>query len=407
MREIQFVQIAAGILLLSVLSILWFLINIVLSLRASAKCLSEAASGNVNSRMLHINGNTEMDIMKRSINRLLDVTEAFLKESEASLKAISRKEYYRKIIETGMPGIYGKSAAGISLVMDLIKDKEMAFERDLKDMTNKFDANITAFLGELATSSAGLKTIADDLSMLSGTNLDQSRGLSQASDVSSSSVGVVVSTTEELSASIREINSQVTRASNVSKEAVQKSDEASKAIASLQEGAHKIGDIVGFIGDIANQTNLLALNATIEAARAGDAGKGFAVVASEVKALATKTSAATTEISEHVSILVGATQTAVTVIGDIGSIIGLMNESTGSISAAMEEQEAAVNKILSSMQNAASSVRQTQEAAICVNETALVNNDKAKLLDTAAHELAVKSETIAGELDVFLSSIGK
>ncbi|MEK7802132.1 MAG: hypothetical protein AAB276_06735, partial [Pseudomonadota bacterium] len=174
--QIQTVQIAAGVFVLAALAIVWLLLSILSSLQATTKCLAEAASGDVNSRMLHINGNTEIDRMKGSVNRLLDVTEVFLKESEASLKAISRKAYYRKIIETGMPGIYGKSAAGISLVMDLIKDKEMAFERDLKDMTNKFDANITAFLGELATSSSGLKTIADDLSMLSGTSLDQSRG---------------------------------------------------------------------------------------------------------------------------------------------------------------------------------------------------------------------------------------
>lgn len=314
-KKILFV--ATGIAGLICLYLCIFLIGLTRSISHAAKCLDIAAKGDVNARILNISGNNEMDHLKHSVNRVLDVIEAFLKESEASIRSTSKGHYHRQFITTGMPGIFGKAAAAITDIMVLMRQREVEYEQGLKVMTDNFDKNITSFLSDLTSSAEVLHKISSDLTSLSGVSNDQSRELSRASDVSSSSVGIVVSTTEELSASIREINTQVVRATGVSDEAVSKSQEASTAIGILQNGANKIGEIVHFIGDIAEQTNLLALNATIEAARAGEAGKGFAVVASEVKQLATKTAGATTEISVHVAELLRAIEQTVSVIGGI------------------------------------------------------------------------------------------
>lgn len=60
----------------------------------------------------------------------------------------------------------------------------------------------------------------------------------------------------------------------------------SKTIDQLAQEANGISKITHTISEIAEQTNLLSLNASIEAARAGEQGKGFAVVAQEVRKLA-------------------------------------------------------------------------------------------------------------------------
>jgi methyl-accepting chemotaxis protein len=383
----------------------WFLIGLVWSLISASKCLDTAAKGDLNHRMLHINGTNELDKLKLNINKLLDVTEAFLKEADASMAAASRKAYYRNIIITGMPGLFGAVAKRVGDTMAAMKETDESFEKSLRGMTDKFDKNITAFISELSESSSVLGGIATDLTNLSVTSLEQSSDLSNASSVSTSSVNVVVSTTEELSSSIQEINFQINKASNVSKEAVVKSQDANLAIVAFQEGAQKIGDIIGFIDNIASQTNLLALNATIEAARAGDAGKGFAVVASEVKELANKTSEATSQISAQVSELLLSIDSTVQVIKEIGGIIAGIDESSGSISSAMEEQGAAVAEILRNMQNAAESAQQTSGATAAVANTAKLTDNMAHTLSNAAENLSKKSEVIAGELDVFLSNL--
>jgi len=104
---------------------------------------------------------------------------------------------------------------------------------------------------------------------------------------------------------------------------------------------------------IAQQTNLLALNATIEAARAGEAGKGFAVVANEVKELAKQTAKSSGDIGRKIAAIQSDTKGAVEAIGTIAGVIHQINDISGTIATAVEEQSATTNEMKRNVDEAA------------------------------------------------------
>jgi len=103
------------------------------------------------------------------------------------------------------------------------------------------------------------------------------------------------------------ISALVDKATTIVSATADASKKTDVSVEMLTVATKRIGQMAGFIKQIASQTNMLSLNATIEAARAGDAGKGFAVVANEVKNLATQTAKATADITGQIDEVQSAT----------------------------------------------------------------------------------------------------
>jgi len=257
-----------------------------------------ASHGDLESRIVGLDPNSEFSRLAHAINHLLDMSDAFVREAAAAMENCSHDRFHRPILLRGMHGSYRQSATTINRA-----------GRKMRESSDQI-----AFVGRLAGETAA-------------------------------SVSTVAAACEELNSTSGEISKQATESEHISQDAVKVVAQAEQAVQQLSEATRKVDSIITLVNKIAGQTNLLALNATIEAARAGEAGRGFAVVATEVKDLSRNTAKATDEISQQVERMHATVKGVTDFIQSINATVARVSNSAGAISLAVSEQVTATADI--------------------------------------------------------------
>ena len=228
--------------------------------------------------------------LHHAVNRVLDVSDAFVRESSASLTSAAEGRFHRRLLLTGLRGAFRRSAGDINAARGAMKEaagRVAEAQTSRLRLADEFESVVLAMSEQVATASTEMSASASGL------------------------MAAASATSAEVSA-------------------------ARETITSLTRSSAEIKEIIAMIDAVAAQTRLLALNATIEAARAGEAGKGFAVVASEVKDLADQTGRATDRVTAQVEQIRQVSEDVAAIMGTVGTTVTEMNGLVDGIAAAVD-----------------------------------------------------------------------
>ncbi len=259
---------------------------------------------------------------------------------------------------------------------------------------------------QVAGASEELNSTSQQITANSEETSAQADVVSKAAQAVSQNLQTVATGAEEMGASIKEIAKNATEAAKVATSAVKVAETATTTVSKLGDSSTEIGQVIKVITSIAQQTNLLALNATIEAARAGEAGKGFAVVANEVKELAKETARATEDISRKIEAIQTDTKAAVEAIASISGVINQINEISGTIATAVEEQNATTNEMARNVSEAAQGSGEITSNIAGVAEAAQSTTRGASDTQKASKQLVETSAQLRRLVEQFRLSVG-
>ncbi|MWV46454.1 HAMP domain-containing protein [Paenibacillus sp. HJL G12] len=189
--------------------------------------------------------------------------------------------------------------------------------------------------------------------------------------------------------------------------------ELAQTIQQLTSHSHEIKNVLDIISDIAKETHLLALNAAIEAARAGEEGRGFAIVADSVRKLAGRSASSVERIEGMILRTLDMMETAGTSMEQTALQIVQGSELISSAGTSFSEIEHSASLIAEQSEYISASVHKLSESSAqlvssiqTIVDVANQNNDSAQTMSAASQQQLAAMEEVDSSAH-FLSTLSE
>jgi methyl-accepting chemotaxis protein len=272
-------------------------------------------------------------------------------------------------------------------------------EKAIEDLRGSVELSLAA----LSRSGDAMESLAKDLLVVADETVTAAAQSDLASQQTADHVLAVASGTEQLSRAIDSAAGNARSAMQVVNQTRERVEATDADVGRLSETVNDIGNIAHLIQSIAEQTNLLALNATIEAARAGEAGRGFSVVANEVKALATQTAEATTEISTKVGSIRSSAASTISAVQVLKTLVSELATFADSLDCLLAEQKLATREIADNIHEAARGSGDAARHVAAVGATIQTTSNVAETLGQNAIELRRNARSVTDMIEAFMA----
>ncbi|WER50114.1 methyl-accepting chemotaxis protein [Cupriavidus sp. WKF15] len=286
--------------------------------------------------------------------------------------------------------------------------------QDVEEGFNQMTGELTSLVGQAQRSAIQVTTSVNEIAATAR----QQQATATETAATTTQIGA---TSREISATARDLVRTINEVSNAAEQAaglagtgqvglsrmeatmqhvMDAAGSVNAKLATLNERAGNINQVVTTIAKVADQTNLLSLNAAIEAEKAGEYGRGFSVVATEIRRLADQTAVATYDIEQMVREIQSAVAAGVmgmdkfseevrrgmsdvTQVGDqLSQIIGQVQSLAPRVQMVNEGMQAQaggaeqINQALMQLSEAAQqTVESLRQSSLAIDELTLVANE--------------------------------
>src|SRR5690606_36969389 len=128
----------------------------------------------------------------------------FVREAGASLDHARQQKFYRKIVLSGLPGVFRHHA-------EVINDTTTKMAEQVKDFAAfaaEFQKNLSGVVGAVSKASTELRSTASSMTATAEETNRQAAAVAAASEQTTTNVHTVAAATEEMSSSVGEIARQ-------------------------------------------------------------------------------------------------------------------------------------------------------------------------------------------------------